>query len=159
MKNIIYLFLLLSIAFACKKSDTATTDTGGSPITTNPPKPVLNMYVNDSFWQGTDPYADATIFSGQADSSYSLRASGSSSTNIVVAFDKIKKGRQILNGNTTYSTGKIIYTFDSGSVVINSYDPVKNIISGTFQGSVRNRSSNQKFILTKGFFSNINLYR
>ena len=159
MKNRIYLLLLLSLAFACKKSDPVTADTSGSPITTTPPKPVLNMYVNDSFWQGTDPYGDISIFSGQTDTTYAVRAGGSNTTNVIVAFDKVKIGRQSLNGNTSFTTGKIIYTFDTGSVVINSYDPVKNIISGTFQGSVKNRSSNQKFILTKGFFSNINLYR
>ena len=159
MKNRICLLLLFSVAFACKKADTSTTTTGGSAITTDPSKPTLNMDVNDTFWQGSDPYADATIFSGQADSTYALRAGGSNTTNVIVAFDKAKIGRQFLNGNTSFSTGKIIYTFDTGSVVINSYDPVKNIISGTFQGSVKNRSSNQKFILTKGFFSNINVYR
>ncbi len=159
MKNKIFLLLLVVIlAFACKKTDTPVS-TGGSPITTDPAKPVLNMNVNDTFWQGADPFADAIISVGNSDSTYTIHAGGSNSSKLNVAFLKIRYGKQSLNGKTTFTMSKITYTLDTGSVVISSYNAAKNIISGSFQFSAINSLVNKRVTITKGFFSNVNLYR
>ena len=160
MKNKLYLLLLLSLTFACKKADNTTSTTGGSAITTDPSKPTLNMDVNDTFWQGTDPYADASVFGGTSDSTYSIHAGGPNSSVLLMAFSKIIVGKQqSFLGITSYSIGRETYVIGNGSITITSYNMQKNIISGTFIIAANDPANNKAVFINRGYFANVNLYR
>lgn len=156
MKRLICALALISLIAACKKNNTAPVSTSGAPDNNAPVKPVLNMYVNDTFWQGSDPYGGMLLGMGNQDTLYSVMASGAASTGLELDFKKMKPGRQSLDSRSFYKIGRIKYLVDTGSVTIDIYNSIKKQVSGSFQLRVISGNNSRK--VTKGFFTDVSIF-